>query len=252
MNNTFSFERFVKVLKYDLKFRVPAIGISFLILLLLPHVFKFIMDFGGTFHQNIRKEVIEILCVIFIMYAPFKIYSSIREKQGRSAFMMLPASTLEKFASMVLVSLVMVPALFLTGSFIVDSLFAVAYRDVYIGMITFPFAGSFAGFIKPAIMIFALVGSALSGNAFFRKKAFAKTILCILCMLFLWASVVLEYISDHLVKIAWGGTDGTAAQLAEMGFTSEQLYTVSGIVFTLVGILFYVFAYWRMKKMQLS
>ena len=61
MNNTFSFERFVKVLKYDLKFRVPAIGISFLILLLLPHVLKFIMDFGGTFHQTIRKEVIEIL-----------------------------------------------------------------------------------------------------------------------------------------------------------------------------------------------
>ena len=251
MNNTFSFERFLKVLKYDLKFRIPALGTSFLVLLLLPHVFNFIMDFGGTFNQTIRKEVIEMLCVVFIMYAPFKIYSSIGEKQGRSAFIMLPASALEKFASMVLVSLVLVPAGFLTGAFVVDSLFAAAYSDVYIGMIAFPFTGSFAGFIKPAIMIFALAGSALSGRAIFRKKAFAKTVLCILCLLFLWVSVVTGYIFDHMAEIQNSVIDGTAAHLAETSFTSEQLYTISGIAFTLFGALFYALAYWRLKKMQL-
>ena len=33
MSNIFSFDRFLKVLKYDFKFRVPAIGSMFLVFL---------------------------------------------------------------------------------------------------------------------------------------------------------------------------------------------------------------------------
>ena len=49
MNNIFSFERFLKVLKYDLKMRVPAIGAMFLVFLVLPHVLHFVMNYDSVF-----------------------------------------------------------------------------------------------------------------------------------------------------------------------------------------------------------
>ena len=111
-SNIFSFERFLKVLKYDLKMRVPAIGIFFLVLLIIPHVLHQIMDFGNAFPAGQRFDLYSVMCVFLVFFAPFKIYYAFRDKQGRTSFLMLPASTLEKFASMVLVSLVLVPVSF--------------------------------------------------------------------------------------------------------------------------------------------
>ena len=45
MSNIFSFERFLKVLKYDLVMRVPAVFASFLAFLAIPHALHIVKSF---------------------------------------------------------------------------------------------------------------------------------------------------------------------------------------------------------------
>ena len=104
MNNIFSFDRFVKVLKYDLKMRVPAVFASFLAFLAIPHALHIVMSFGQTFPVAQRVDLYFTMAAFLMFFAPFTIYSSFNNKQGKSGFLMLPASALEKFTSMVAVS----------------------------------------------------------------------------------------------------------------------------------------------------
>ena len=76
MNNIFSFERFLKVLKYDLKMRVPAVFASFLAFLAIPHALHVVMSFGQTFPVAQRVDLYSTMAAFLMFFAPFTIYSS--------------------------------------------------------------------------------------------------------------------------------------------------------------------------------
>lgn len=245
MNNIFSFDRFLKVLKYDLKMRVPAIGTMFLVFLVLPHVLHFVMNYDSVFRESLRVELIGTMLFCISFFAPFSIYSVLREKQGAGSYIMIPASGLEKFASMVLICSVILPIVFCVGSLIVDSLFTLVFRNMYGGFISLQQADAKFELGRVFVTVFSIVGAALLGNAVFKGKASFKTILCLLVIAYLWGAYITGFIFDHVLD------EGNIDQSVLMS-KGNQLQQITVTVYAVVSILFYCLTYWRIKKIQIS
>lgn len=241
MSNIFSFERFLKVLKYDLVMRVPAIGIFFLVLLILPHVLHQMMDFGDVFPMGQRLDLYGVMCVFVVFFAPFKIYTAFRGKQELGSYLMLPASTLEKFVSMVIVSLVLVPVSFVLCCYLLDAILCLLFSGQYGSFVTV----DYMLLLRGADAMFALTGAAILGNTLFKKGAPGKTLLCIIILIFLWLMVIAGYIFDNLFE------DGNVdAEVLEM--RGKMMVNISMIAYSAGAILFYILAWWRIRKIQIS
>lgn len=241
MNNIFSFERFLKVLKYDLKMRVPAVFTSFLAFLAIPHALHVVMSFGQTFPVAQRVDLYSTMAAFLMFFAPFTIYSSFNNKQGKSGFLMLPASALEKFTSMVAVSMVLLPVSFIFCTLILDLILVLLFNDCYGTVVSV----DFMKLLRGGIAAFSIIGAALLGNVTFKKKASAKTILCLLALMILWGFGVTDMIFEKLLE------DGNA-DAEVMQATLRQLNNITAIAFGTAGVLFYILTYWRIKKMQIS
>ena len=121
-SNTFNFNRFWRYFKFDFDAFVSRYGISLLVMSslglsaeLFCGFFSFI--FGGEWHGMwgiLRGMMFAIVAIIVLITAPAKLYGYVTDRKEGSAFLMLPASRLEKYVSMILITGVVVPLLFFT------------------------------------------------------------------------------------------------------------------------------------------
>lgn len=243
MSNIFSFERFVKVLKYDLVMRVPAIGVFFLVLLIMPHALHLMMDFGNNFSSGLRLDMYSVMCVFVIFFAPFKIYTAFRGKQELGSYIMLPASSLEKYVSMVLVSLILVPGTFILCTCLLDVILCLLFSGQYDSVV----AVEYKMLLRGAGGVFVLTSAAVLGNTLFKKGAPAKTLLCILILVFLWLAGIAEYMVDTFLEASNVDADAEVLQIR-----GEMIVNISTIVYFAVAILFYILTWWRVRKIQIS
>ena len=127
MNETFNFKRFFTYFKYDLKqmWRNHAkaailIGGSGAILYILWVLFSLVF----TQHWNASPFIARLL-MLAIAFAILEIYQArtyghLTEKKAGSNWLMIPASRTEKFVSMLLVTLVVIPILFFAVYLVID------------------------------------------------------------------------------------------------------------------------------------
>ncbi len=137
MSNTFNLSRFGKYLAYDLKRQWKNIGMLALIFALFPIIFYMLyMFFAGLFDRGLMKVFtgIEIngpaiwtrfgvfiaMTTVFVMIFPSRAYGEITDKAKGSEWLMLPASRLEKFTSMMLVTLIVIPLAYICVYFLSD------------------------------------------------------------------------------------------------------------------------------------
>lgn len=117
-NDIFNFSRFGKYFASDIRTCRSNFGLSLLtIALLFPvatyfitTVFNFVINSvwdGPDMGLRVFVFVVALLCMIITM--PVKCYGRITEKQYGSSWLMLPASRLEKFVSMFLLTCIIVP-----------------------------------------------------------------------------------------------------------------------------------------------
>lgn len=120
MSNVFSAKRFGKYFIYDLGRSKDNFGLSLLILGLLPvamyvlyQVFSLIgpaHDFGlADGNSGNRFLSLTIAVAVAVMVFPVKVYGPLTDRRSGSAFLMLPASTLEKWLSMILITCIVLP-----------------------------------------------------------------------------------------------------------------------------------------------
>ena len=117
MNNVFSAKRFGKYFSYDLKHCIDTFGLSLLILGLMPMItflFASIISFivsGDWIPDNTVNRIVAAVIAVFIatIMFPVKAYGEITDKKAGSNFLMVPASTFEKWLSGSLMTLVIVP-----------------------------------------------------------------------------------------------------------------------------------------------
>ena len=137
MKDSFNANRFGKYLLYDLKARWSDLGIFFLVFALFPFIFYLIYMLFGTLGANslgaiftgeridgpsliVRFSTFAVTTGLFVILFPARAYGFITEKKAGSDYLMLPASRAEKFTSMMLISLVVIPVAFVAIYFISD------------------------------------------------------------------------------------------------------------------------------------
>ena len=146
MNNSFSTHRFWNYFLFDLKTLRGNIGMMVLLMGLAPIIFYvFYMLFGnlfdGDFFSKLLTEqrmkgpslgarigVFVAVTFIFSILFPSRAYGFITEKKAGSSWLLLPASRSEKFISMLLCTLVAVPAVFFLLYFCSDWFVCFFYR----------------------------------------------------------------------------------------------------------------------------
>ena len=119
-NDIFNINRFGRYLMTDVRNAVSNYGISILVMATLglscnvfAGLFNMIVSDGWQgMGIYVRTALFLIAITVTVLSAPSKLYGHITEKKAGSAFLTLPVSTLEKTLSMVIVSCILVPAVF--------------------------------------------------------------------------------------------------------------------------------------------
>ncbi len=130
MNNTFDIQRFGKVLKHDGLNFFPNIILTLAIIWAIPvviYLFTSLMPTDGTTHiydAISRINLIDALLKIVIIIAPARLYKYCNDSRKGIGYAMLPASTLEKFLSMVIYCVIVTPIIYIAGALAIDSILA--------------------------------------------------------------------------------------------------------------------------------
>lgn len=119
-NDIFNMNRFWRYFKTEFDAFVSRYGISLLVMSTMAvttDMFNGLISFflTGTWQGMIaplRVMLFVIFATIVLMTSPAKLYGYVTDRKEGSAFLMLPASKLEKYISMVLISCVVVPFIF--------------------------------------------------------------------------------------------------------------------------------------------
>lgn len=128
MNKTFNINRFGNVVRYDGMNYFKNFGWTLIVLWALP-VVHWVMTYismealdAGTI--NNRLGLISTLMWLSLMIVPSRLYKNINDSKKGIQYAMLPASTLEKFLSMVLYCAIVTPIIYFAGAIVVDTIFA--------------------------------------------------------------------------------------------------------------------------------
>ncbi len=117
-NDIFNFRRFGKYFASDIRTCAANYGLSLLTISLLPTIVLYILSVATSLLLNqvwdgpgmiarTAAFVTAMICMVIIM--PVKTYGKITEKQYGAHWLMIPASKLEKFLSMIILSCIVIP-----------------------------------------------------------------------------------------------------------------------------------------------
>ncbi len=249
MNNVFDFKRFGNYFLYDLRRAKNNYSISLLVIGLLPVALYIITQFFSLITGNGVTELSDVPKIVAIfagiaivmLSAGARIYGSITEKRAGSDYLMLPASTLEKWLSMVLVICIVLPVVLFVLLFASDAVMSLFFPNTYGDrLFQMDFAqGIFDGmtgeegfyFNLPAALFLGWCESMLIftlGAVCFKKAKIAKTLLCIM---------VFSMVISPLMLLSFGQTNIDSDWLVEhfsdpdravsmINWTLSILYTV--------------------------
>ena len=131
MNNTFNINRFGKILKHDGLNFFPNIILALAIIWAIPvimYLFTSLMPTNDTnqmYSPFSRIELISTLSTIVLIIAPARLYRHCNDQRKGIGYAMLPASTLEKFLSMVIYCVIVTPIIYTAGALAIDSFLAI-------------------------------------------------------------------------------------------------------------------------------
>lgn len=120
MKDIFDFKRFGKYFVSDFKGCVANYGLSLITISMLLYLICYVVtvSFGLIMNQGweglglgTRATLFVIAMITLVITMPVKCYGKITEKQSGSLFLTLPVSRLEKFVSMLLMTIVVAPVI---------------------------------------------------------------------------------------------------------------------------------------------
>ena len=230
MNNTLNINRFGKVLKHDGLNFFPNLILALAILWAIPviiYLFAALMPTDDTtkvFDAFSRIDVISTLTNIALIIAPARLYRYCNDSRKGIGYAMLPASTLEKFLSMVFYCVIVTPIVYLAGALAIDSILALfqgPYEGFAVSIYFDTFAKINAVFQRDNIMLdesfmlyyasisqtFMLILSALGtltissifmfGNMIFKKRKTGKMLGILILLFIIFMIVVINYVAHN-------------------------------------------------------
>ena len=112
MNEVFDIKRLGRLIKYEVINYIPNFFKSLLIfasVIAAVWIFSLTVDFNACPHS--RAGLVNALFVLAIVLSPFIVYKDMNDRKRGYIYAMIPASTLEKLLSMIVLCVVIVPLL---------------------------------------------------------------------------------------------------------------------------------------------
>lgn len=141
MENFFSFNRFAKYFAYDLRNARNAYGMTLLVLGLLPvimflffKVVSWIFLIGGRdvdLTGVARAMAVCIAYIVVMLGSPAAIFGKVTDRRYGSSYLLVPASTFEKWLSMMLILCILVPVVLCALLFACDTLLCWFFPNSY-------------------------------------------------------------------------------------------------------------------------
>lgn len=229
MSNTFNFSRFRKYFVYDLKRQWKNIGMLMLIFSLFPIIFYMLyMFFAALFDGGLMKifigleidgpaggtrfGVFAVMSTIFVMLFPSRAYGEITDKAKGSEWLMLPASRLEKFTSMMLISLIVIPLVYVVVYFLSDAFVCLLDKSCGDSLMSFRINKEIGSldFVIPAngfwILASSIVENAivfLLGGLIFKKWKVVGTVLVLFALQMVFSGLLSVFITN--AGLDWWG-----------------------------------------------
>lgn len=254
MNDIFNFRRFGKYFLSDLNrlfsenwLKILCFGLIPIFIAVVSLLFSIVLQQKVSLGAEAREAFFGMSAAIFAIWIPSSLYGYVTDKRAGSNYSLIPASTLEKTASMIINGLIIAPAAFVAISVLSDMLVTViSGQGITASILTdlpkfewIPGLGSFSyliTFLQGHItMLLFLLGAVL-----FRKGKISKTILSLMGLSIIFLLLAISGISifaeDGLKAIAsWSEEGVTAAAICQS---------------VLEIIVLYVLIYFRLKKIQ--
>ena len=128
MSEIFNFQRFWTYFKYDLKQMwrnhskaAIVIGGSIAFLYVIWVLFSLVFTQTWTAPHIIARVAVFFIAYVVLIFYQTRTYGYLTEKKAGSAWLMIPASRTEKFVSMLLMTLIVIPVLFVAVFFLLDA-----------------------------------------------------------------------------------------------------------------------------------
>ena len=225
MNNTFNINRFGKVLKHDGLNFFPNIILALAIIWAIPvimYLFTCLIptdDTNQIYSPFSRIDLISTLSTIVLIIAPARLYRYCNDPRKGIGYAMLPASTLEKFLSMVFYCIIVTPIIYIAGALAIDSILAI-FHGPYEGFAVSYYFDRFAQInaifdksnvmdeswilyyksLSPTFTIFlSAIGSLtissifMFGNMIFKKHKTGKMIGILILLFILFMIIIINY-----------------------------------------------------------
>lgn len=231
MNDTLDIKRLSKILKHDGLNFFPNMILALAILWAIPviiYLFTSLIpsdDTSHVFDAFSRINIISFIKKIVIIIAPVRLYKYCNDQRQGIGYAMLPASTLEKFLSMVIYCVIVAPIVYIAGALAIDSILAL-FNGPYDGFAVAYYFDTFAQFdhsIEKSQLVFnqeetlllfnsisstyILIISLLAtlmlssifmfGNMIFKKHKTAKMIGILILLSIIFMIISINFIANH-------------------------------------------------------
>lgn len=274
MNNNFNFGRFGKYFVYDLKRQWKNIGMLVLTFALSPVIFYMLyMFFAALFDRGLMKlfsgmsidgpsiwvrfGMAAVMITIFVMLFPSRAYGEITDKAKGSEWLMLPASRLEKFTSMMLISLVVIPLVYVVVYFLSDAFVCLLDKSCGDSLMSFRInkeIGS-SDFVIPAnglwILASTIVGNAIEfllGGLIFKKWKVVGTVLVLFALQMVFSGLLSVFITN--ADLDWWGNWFTDWKIRHADSIDIWLNAFINFWLLLILAICGTWSWFRIKRLQ--
>ena len=264
MNNIFDIKRFGNYFLYDLRRAKNNYGLSLLILGLIPVIlfvtyvlltligllFNSPAEGIGMMPEGMKFAGVFTAILVVLLGAGAKIYGFVTEKRAGSDFLMLPASTCEKWLSLVLVVCIVLPVVLFALLYVSDGLLALVFPNTYgsslAGFIDKDFVeGLTAGLMDkdglyinlPAILFLNWCENVLAftlGAISFKRGKVGKTILCLFALGILFSTLMVLLVGNTNIDsdqfISWFDSPDKAFSTANWILNILYIVVIGGLL----------------------
>ena len=239
MNNTFNFKRFGQVLARDWKNYFRNFGISLIVWSCIPILFWITtLIFDVNMNNGSRAAVIGSLVFSVLIFVPSKVYGKANLSREGINFATLPATSSEKFFSMVIYCSILTPIIVGLGSWAVDTLLTLLPFGGFKAFVALPLSRLGQIIITIVCIIMFISSIFLFGNMIFKKRKAGKTIA--------WAMLIVFVITMALQLVHFW----KAFARWEISVKPGVLTWFWDVVMFIVAIVFYYLTYHRIKNQK--
>lgn len=217
MKEIFNINRFFKLVQKESSERLHMmLKISAIFAALITAYWLFIIIFSNGESSSIassRLSYIYVAVVITMLLAPFNLYKNYNHRKSGLDYVLLPASILEKYISMLINSVILLPLFTLFLTLLTDTIITTISPKIFIGYAITNLDLGKAAFQGYAEVLIVQLGF-IYCNLMFRKYKVTKTVLSIIGLYSVFAAVLVFLVtvvfkSDFEMLQRMGTTNST-------------------------------------------